>query len=131
MKKQSFEGEEGFGHQENQEPQETFERVALEVKEPDGMKNWRIEYQSDSLGTCAAYDAAIEEITKREKLHPFHQSGEPHTSGWHQWEFWADTDREAIEALLEEIHAQARDKFEVHKQLGLHEFWRSKADKRQ
>lgn len=112
------------GNKSKPESQEKFEQVELSIKEPSGGRNWNIQYESDSLGTCAAYDSAIEEVAKRENLQPFHQEGRPHTPGKHMWEFWAKTKKENLEALIEEIHKLAKEKFEAHKEMQLHDLWK-------
>lgn len=96
------------------EQKETLDQVNLIVTDKEADKNHMVafgmkmgEKYSEEQLTC--YNEAIEDVLNKNNLRPFHQIGHDSTKGPQAWEVWKDIGKEALEALLPEIHAVAEE----------------------
>ncbi|MBI2109511.1 MAG: hypothetical protein HYT93_05115 [Parcubacteria group bacterium] len=110
----------------NEQKEHFFEKADLKVKEsvPGLDLTWGINFRAKDKKQNIAYNRAIEEVSKKHKLGPFHQVGWDNELGYQQWDFWRlppnepENNRKIIENIFQEIHTRAQEIFNEREELG-------------
>src|SRR3989339_376967 len=80
------------------------------IIEPIMDKNFTIGFVGHEKIETIAYNSAVKTVLDVHGMNPFHQLGSHEETGEQEWEVWQETTAEAMQALIPEIEAMAKEK---------------------
>jgi hypothetical protein len=91
---------------------EPFQEAELLVTKPES-KHWMLGWKPSSYRQSWAYNSAVKAIAEARRFNVLHQVGSHDLEGYQAWEFWYPSVEQVIKDLMPEVHAKARELYEL------------------